>query len=324
MNETPNKHTVMVGLFVLIGLGILITGILMIGNLHETFKRKMKVIALFDDVGGLQAGNNVWFSGVKIGTVKSLQFDKESQVKVIINIELKAQEYIRRNAKIKTGTDGLIGNKILIIYGGTSLTSQVEDGDTLMVEKSFSQDDMVNTFQESNKNLQTITTDLKKVSETLASGDGTIGKLIHDNHVYENIDATTTSLRHATESADQLLRSLTTFASGLNSKGSLANELVTDTVVFHALKGSVLKLRQMVDTARVMMSSVREAEKNPSSAVGALLHDAESGARVKAIIKNLESSSRKLDEDLEAAQHSFLLKGYFKKKKKEKQDSIKT
>jgi phospholipid/cholesterol/gamma-HCH transport system substrate-binding protein len=321
MNETPNRHSVMVGLFVLIGLVILTTGILMIGNLHETFKRKMKVIALFDDVGGLQAGNNVWFSGVKIGTVKSLHFYKESQVEVIINIEIKAQEYIRKNAKIKTGTDGLIGNKILIIYGGTSRTRQVQDGDTLLVEKTFSQEDMVNTLQESNENLQAITTDLKKVSSALANGDGTIGSLIKNNQVYDNIDATTTSLRTASADAEQLLRSLNRFTTGLNSKGSLAHELATDTVVFHSLKGSVLQLRKIVDTARVMVSSLKDAEKNPSSTVGVLLHDAESGVRLKAMIKNLESSSRKLDEDLEAAQHSFLLRRYFKKKQKKQRDS---
>jgi len=49
----------------------------MIGNLHATFKKKMKVVAFFDDVGGLQTGNNVWFSGVKIGTVRKLHFYKK-------------------------------------------------------------------------------------------------------------------------------------------------------------------------------------------------------------------------------------------------------
>ena len=68
MNDSSSRRPVIVGLFVFIGLAILITGILMIGNLHGTFKRKMKIIALFDDVGGLHAG----FDGtqdVAIGSV---------------------------------------------------------------------------------------------------------------------------------------------------------------------------------------------------------------------------------------------------------------
>jgi phospholipid/cholesterol/gamma-HCH transport system substrate-binding protein len=65
MNEGSNKRAVIVGVFIFIGLAFLVTGILMVGNLHETFKEKMRVVALFDDVGGLQKGNNVWFSGVR-------------------------------------------------------------------------------------------------------------------------------------------------------------------------------------------------------------------------------------------------------------------
>jgi phospholipid/cholesterol/gamma-HCH transport system substrate-binding protein len=322
MNDSPNRRPVMVGLFVFIGLAILITGILMIGNLHETFKRKMKIIALFDDVGGLQAGNNVWFSGVKIGTVRSLHFYKESQVQVVINIEVKAQEYIRKNAMIKTGTDGLIGNKILIIYGGSPRAQQVEDGDTLLVEKTFSQEDMVNTFQESNQNLKAITTDLKKLSATLASGEGTIGKFINDNQVYDNIDATTGSLRRASSNAEQMLISLNTFTTGLNSKGGLAHELATDTAVFKSLKNAVRQLSQIVDTVGLVATSLKAQEKNPTSAAGVLLYDPITGARMKAMIKNLESSSSNLNEDLEAAQHNFLFRRYFKKKEKVKRDSL--
>jgi len=87
----------------------------MVGNLHETFKRKMEVVSLFDDVSGLQKGNNVWFSGVKIGTVSCLRFHGASQVEVSIKFEIKAQKYIRKDAKVKISSDGIIGNKILII-----------------------------------------------------------------------------------------------------------------------------------------------------------------------------------------------------------------
>src|SRR5436190_338124 len=119
MNESSNKKAVVVGLFVFIGLAFLVAGILMVGNIHDTFKRKMKVVSLFDDISGLQTGNNVLFSGVKIGTVSNLRFYGKSQVEVTMNVETKAQQYIRKDAKVKISTDGLIGNKILVIYGGT-------------------------------------------------------------------------------------------------------------------------------------------------------------------------------------------------------------
>jgi len=117
--------------------------------------------------------------------------------------------------------------------------------------------------------------------------------------------------------------SLADFSSNLNKKGTLANELTTDTVVFKSVKASVFQLQQMADTATVFITNLKQAGNNPHTSVGVLLHDEETGARVKETIKNLESGSKKLDEDLEAAQHNFLLRGFFKNKTKSvKSDSI--
>lgn len=324
MNELSNKRAVVVGVFVFVGILFLIAGILIVGNMRETFNRKMKVVSLFDDVSGLQAGNNVWFSGVKIGTVGSLRFYGKSQVEVSMKIETKSQQYIRKDAKVKISNDGIIGNKILIIYGGTSAFAEVEEGDTLEVEKTFTSEDMINTLQENNKNFLAISTDFKSISKKLAAGDGTIGKLLNDNSVYANIDAATASLQVASAKAQLMVGSLATFSSGLNKKGTLANQLTTDTVVFNSVKASVLQLQHIADTAAVFIANLKKAGANPKTSIGVLLHDEESGARIKETIKNLESSSKKLDEDLEAAQHNILLRGFFKDKaKNNKSDSLK-
>jgi len=319
MNESPNRRAVIVGVFVLLGILFFIGGILMVGNLHETFKSKMEVVSLFDDVSGLKKGNNVWFSGVKIGTVSSLHFYGKSQVQVSMKIETKAKQYIRRDAMVKLSSDGIIGNKILIIYGGTAGSAEVQEGDTLEVEKTFSTEDMINTLQENNKNFLAITTDFKVISKNLVAGEGTIGKLLKDDAVYANINAATASLQVASVKAQQLVTSLATFSAGLNKKGTLANELTTDTVVFNSVKASVLQLQQIADTATAFIADLKKAGSNPRSSIGVLLRDEASGTRIKETIKNLESSSKKLDEDLEAAQHNFLLRGFFKKKAKEEE-----
>lgn len=322
MNESPNKRAVIVGLFIFIGLMFLLGGILIVGNIRETFNNKMKVISIFDDVSGLKEGNNVWYSGVKIGTVSNMNFFGKSQVEVVLNIATKAQQYIRKDAKVKISSDGIIGNKIIVIYGGTVDFAQVEIGDTLAVERTFTSEDMINTLQDNNENLLTITSNIKTITNRLVDGEGTIGKLMNDTSVYANINAATAALQKATVKAEQMISSLATFSSALNKKGTLANELTTDTTVFNSVKASVAKFHQMADTASVFITNLKNAGNNPNSAIGVLLHDKEAGAYLKESMKNLESSSKKLDADLEAAQHNFLLRGYFKKKAKAEKDSI--
>lgn len=316
MNEKSNKRPVWVGLFIVIGIVFLVGGILMIGNLRGTFKKKMEVVAFFDDISGLQSGNNVWFSGVKIGTVGQISFHEASQVEVRVKLDVKSQEYIRKNAKIKIGSDGLIGNRILIIYDGTPRAAQVESGDTLYVEKTFSQDDMINTLQENNVNLLSITNAVKTLSENILAGKGTLGKLVSDDKVYNNLEAATASLKNTSDDASRLINSLNEFAGGLNNEGSLAHDLVNDTVVFSSLRASALQVQQLADNANSLLNNLQAAQKNPNTPLGVLLNDEQTGSELKETIKNLNTSSEKLDEALEAAQYSFFLRGAFKKKEK--------
>jgi phospholipid/cholesterol/gamma-HCH transport system substrate-binding protein len=317
MNETSNKRIVIVGLFIVLGLGFLMAGILTVGNLHGTFQKKMSITTIFNDVNGLQPGNNVWFSGVKIGTVKKLQILSHSKVKVTLNIDRHVQPFIHHDSKVKISSDGFIGNKIVVIYGGTAMAEEIQEDDTLSVEQVLSTEEIMNTFQENNKNVLSITQDFKVISGKLAKGQGTIGKFLTDETVYNNMVNTTASLQNASAKAQTVAASLAEFSSKLNHKGGLANDLVTDTVVFRSMKTTILQLQRIADTAAVMANTLKRASNDPNSPVGVMLHDQTAGAQVRSLIKNLESSSAKLDEDLEAMQHNFLLRGYFKKKAKE-------
>lgn len=316
MNESPNKRAVIVGIFVLVGIIFLLAGILMIGNIHQTFSTKMQVTTVFDDVNGLQKGSNIWFSGVKIGTVRRVDFFGSHQVKVVLNINADAQQYIRKDAKVKVSTDGFIGNKILVVYGGSANAPAIVQGDTLGVEKMTSTEDMLNTLQENNLNLVAITKDFKTISKDLVDGRGSIGKLLKDESVYANINSASASLKSASDRAQALMSSLSSFSTGLNKKGTLANQLVTDTVVFNSLKKSVKNLNDITDTASILVRNLNNSTRSSKTPVGVLLNDEATGASLKATMKNLESGSKKLDQDLEALQHNFLLRRYFKKEAK--------
>ena len=316
MNETTHKHSVVVGLFVLAGVGILVAGVLLLGNLNRSLQNRTKIFTYFDDVNGLQKGNYIWLSGVRIGTVSSCRLRGVAGVEVAMEIDSKAMQYIHKDSKVKLGSDSFIGNRILIIFGGTVNSPGIQEGDTLHFVKTLSTDDLIGTLQQTNENLKTITGDFKVISKKLASGEGSLGKMLNDDSFYNNIASAASSLNDASVKARQLLANLSSFSNGLKKEGTLAYELTSDTSLFSSFKSSVVKLKQMADTASLLINNLKAAESNPKTSVGALLHDENTATDLKETINNLQKSSEKLNEDLEGLQHSFPMKHYFKQKEK--------
>jgi phospholipid/cholesterol/gamma-HCH transport system substrate-binding protein len=319
MNTQRNKRAVTVGLFVAVGLIILLVGIFTLGGQQKSFVRSINVNAIFDDVAGLQIGNNIFFSGVKIGTVKKIEFYGESKVRVQLHIEKKAQEFVRQDAKAKIGTDGLIGNKIIVIYGGSQGADQIEGGETLIVEKATSTDEMLATLQKNNENLVSITTDFKLVSKRLAEGQGTVGALLQDEKLFKSLEATMANLQLAARNSQKLTGGIAEFAAKLETPGTLADGLVNDTTIMTNLKQAVTQLNQATAGASELADNLKKSSNklnDTDNTVGMLLNDEEVGNDIKDLIQNLNTSSQKLDENLEAMKHNFLFRGYFKKQAK--------
>jgi phospholipid/cholesterol/gamma-HCH transport system substrate-binding protein len=323
MKSTKNSRAVIVGIFILIGIAIFVITILTLGGQHKTFEKAITVRAIFDDINGLQKGNNIWFSGVKIGTVKKISFYGNSQVEVDMSIEQNARQYIRKNAKARISSDGLIGNKIIVIYAGVSRSPSVETGDMLGVEKAPNPDEMMSTLQSNNKNLLEITNDFKVVSRGIAEGKGTAGRLLTDDKLVNDLQATMAMLKKSSSNAQKISSSMSDYAAQLHRKGTLANDLVTDTIVFNRLKATATQMQEVSATANSVVNNLNTATNdlntslnNRSTPVGMLLHDEDASADIRVTLRNLQTGSQKLDDDLEALQHNFLLKGFFKKKAK--------
>jgi len=321
METSARKRSITVGLFVIIGIVIFAVGILTVGSMKKVFSSNIAVKTIFDDVNGLKPGNNVWYSGVKIGTVKTIRFLENSRVEVMMNIEEKSQEFIRKNAKAKVSTDGLIGNKIIVIYGGTQKVPSIEDGDELIVEKIESTEEMLAVLSENNKNLLGITSAFKTISKNILEGKGTVGMLLADERLYNDVDQTLAALKKASLNAQTMTASLSGFTAKLNQKGGLANDFATDTVIMRDLRGTIGKLNETISSANVVVSNLKTASadlnSNTTSPLGVLLHDESTASNLKGTLKNLESSTEKLDENMQALRSNFLFRRYFKKKAKE-------
>jgi phospholipid/cholesterol/gamma-HCH transport system substrate-binding protein len=331
MKSTNNQRAIIVGIFIFLGLAILIITILTLGSQHKTFEKSVTVKAVFDDVNGLQKGNNIWFSGVKIGTVKRISILGGAKVEVSLDIEEHSHQFIRKDAKAKISTDGLIGNKIVVIYGGSLQVPEVETGDILGIEKLLSTDEMMATLAKNNDNVLEITNGFKVISKRLVDGQGTLGKLMTDETMVNDLDAAAVTLKKTVLSLEKLSSNVAAYTAKLGAKGSLTNDLVTDTIIFSKLRSTVQQLQQIAETSKGVVDNLKTSTNtfndglnNKNVPAGMLLHDEGAATNIKITLQNLQSGTKKLDEDLEALQHNFLLRGFFRKKaRNEKTDSTK-
>lgn len=329
-----NKRSVIVGIFIFIGVVILVVGVFTLGGQKKTFVRSMPLKAIFDDVEGLKIGDNVWLSGVKIGTVKKIEFTPAAKVKVTLNVEKEAWPLIRKDSKIEVGSEGFIGSKILVISDGSRSMPQAEANDYLQVKRTTSTSDMLNILQQNNQNLLAITGNLKDLTSRISKGEGTLGKILNDESIANSIEATINNFKRASYETERVLASVHSFASQLNNKGTLANDLVTDTIVFNTLRGTVTQLREVAFTASEFTRNLNQISdslklvssnlNNTNSPVGVLLNDKKAANDLQSTLSNLNSGTRKLDEDLEALQHNFLLRGFFKKRAKQQAEQADT
>ena len=335
MPTESNKRSVIVGIFVLLGVIIFMAGVFVLGGQQKRFTKSVRIMAVFNDVAGLKAGNNVWFSGVKIGTIKRVKFFGTAQVEVDMDIEQSSQTYIRKDAQATISSDGLIGNKIVQIFGGTTKAGQIEENDRLQTQAALSSDKVLETLQENNQNLLKVTNDFKALVGNIRRGKGTVGAVLTDSMVANNFKLAMENLEKASRNTVKVTGSVSTFAAKLNTKGTLANELVTDTTVFRRLSRSATKLEGVASSAgqavgnlnqtSVNINKASEKLNNTNSPLGVLLTDQETATNLRTTLRNLNTGTALLNEDLKAAQSNFLLRGFFKKKAKneakQKEDS---
>jgi phospholipid/cholesterol/gamma-HCH transport system substrate-binding protein len=325
MRNLKGLNAVLTGIFVIAGIAILLAGVFIIGGKDKSFKKNVTGNAVFTDVNGLAKGSNVWYAGVKIGVVKKVSF-VEHGVLVSFSIEEDVQQKIRKDTKVKLATDGLIGNKILVLYGGSDGSPEIESGNTLTVENVTGTEEMMATLQGNNKNLLEITNNLKAVTKMLAEGKGTIGKLLTDQTIGNSLQAAMTSLNKAGNSAQVLTSNLGDFSKKLNNKGYFLNDIATDTTIMASLKSTVAQLNQVSLSANAMVENLNTTTSKLTSkkaAVGVLLNDETAAANIQNTLANLQDGSKKLDENMEALQHNFLLRGFFKKRAKTEEKRMK-
>ena len=128
-----------IGSFILVGLLAFLAIIYLLGAEARYFERKYRLIADFDEVGGLIEGATVRLAGVQIGRVTSVSLPPQpgGKVRVTLTIARRFSDRIRRNSEAKIVTQGLLGDKLVEITLGTADAPPLAPGDRLTAREPF-------------------------------------------------------------------------------------------------------------------------------------------------------------------------------------------
>ncbi|HWY38281.1 MAG TPA: MlaD family protein, partial [Bacteroidia bacterium] len=143
MMKKSKTNRVKLGIFVTITIALFISGIYFIGQRQQLFGSTFHVSGVFKDISGLQVGNNVRFSGINVGIIQDIEQTTDSTVRVDMIIDEHTRKFIKKNAKAIIGSDGLMGNKIIIITPGTTGKQELSDNDTIATTQPINMNDIL-------------------------------------------------------------------------------------------------------------------------------------------------------------------------------------
>ena len=191
------------GAFIVMTLAILATGVFIIGSKEYLFSSTYQLKAQFDNVAGLDAGADVRVGGVHSGTVHSISLPHKTgeKVTVLMDLDKSTLEIIKQDSVASIETEGILGSQFVAISFGSDGQAEVKDGETIQSEPPLQMSDLlkktnviIDSSQLAVQNTVQATAHLNDVSAKIDSGQGTVGELVNDKHLYSNLEQTTTTL----------------------------------------------------------------------------------------------------------------------------------
>ena len=295
---------VKLGIFIFIGIAILVLGIFLIGDKDALFSSTFEVKAYFKDIQGLKSGATVRLSGIDVGTVENVEIvnDTTGRVEVTMNIKNDVARFIRNDTKASIETEGLVGNKVIVLKIGSSAAEQVKDGGVIKSQEPIGFAQVIEETQGIMHYTKQVTKDLADIVARVNRGEGSIGKLLVDEELYKNATQLTKradeSLQGITDEVSQLTDLFNELGSGVKTVVNNANSVVSDidTIIVGIKQGKGALGSMLVEGSQfdsTFASALRNIEKTTVDA------------------RNAASS---LAENMEALKHNWLFKSYFEER----------
>jgi len=192
------------GIFIVGTLAILAAGVFIIGSKEYLFRSTYRLKTQFDNVAGLTEGADVEVGGVHSGMVESINLPHKpgEKVSVVMNLDSSTREILKQDSVASIETEGMLGNQYVAVSFGSAGQADVKDGQTIQSQPPLVLADMLkkasgilDTSQEAIGNATLATAHLNSVSAKIDAGQGTIGALVNDKQLYNNLAQATSTLQ---------------------------------------------------------------------------------------------------------------------------------
>jgi len=204
------SRTARLGAFILVTLLILAVGIFIIGSKQYLFTPTYQLKTMFANVAGLSEGADVLIGGVHSGTVESINLPTKAggQVTVVLLLNDSTRRIVKQDSVASIETEGLLGSQYVAVSFGSADKPEVKSGDTIgsipplqmaaIIDKA---NGLLAQGQQAMVNITQVAEHLNSVTGKIDHGDGTVGALVNDRALYNNLDETAINARAATVSA---------------------------------------------------------------------------------------------------------------------------
>ncbi len=245
----------------------------------DFFKKGYRLHGLFNTAQELKVGDPVKMAGVPIGKVEKIGFD-QGKVKVTMKVNQGAE--VKTDAKATIRFAGLMGQNFVSINLGTSAAPDLKDGDVIQtteqadlsaimqkldnaaggienLAKSFSGDSIQNVLgpmtdflKNNNPKLTALFGNLQTISDRIAKGEGTIGKLISDDALYQSTLKTVDTLNKTASDAQGLITDAKSAIGTINGTFGDARGFIADA------KGSLGDVKLALGDARRALTNASD------------------------------------------------------------------
>jgi len=184
-----------VGAVILVALIVMGVAILKLGQAAHLFAKRYELVSFVPNTAGLREGGQVTVAGQLAGAVKKIEFlpvdaDTTRNLKIIIEIDKSVQSQVRGDSQAKLKTLGLLGDKVFDISPGTPKFAELNDGDTLRLGEAIDYEAVLVQASGALDQVVSLTGSLQKVANGVVKGEGTVGQLLTNRSMYDNLNST--------------------------------------------------------------------------------------------------------------------------------------